>query len=185
MDTKPATVLKWPQFGVLLFSEMNGLFMKTGFLNASLRVLKMFTIGDTKDLKNPKTGSGTDGGESTWKYFQEMHEVLGGRPSIDPPLVVASFTAEGDPTAILEEIVGGPSTATTTAADGLSTSDAGPPTTTSASPPTPSPKKKKKKNNPVVDFLKNESEREQKRNKESEAKTERFLCLFEKMVDKM
>lgn len=114
-----------------------------------------------------------------------MHEVLGGRPSIDPPLVVASFTAEGDPTAILEEIVGGPSTATTTAADGLSTSDAGPPTTTSASPPTPSPKKKKKKNNPVVDFLKNESEREQKRNKESEAKTERFLCLFEKMVDKM
>lgn len=50
-----------------------------------------------QDLKTPKTGSGTDAGEvtaSTWQYFEEMHEVLGSRPSVDPPVVVSSFTEE-------------------------------------------------------------------------------------------
>ncbi|KAJ8349655.1 hypothetical protein SKAU_G00247850 [Synaphobranchus kaupii] len=87
------------------------------------------------ELKNPKTGSGTDGGEetaATWQYYQDMHEVLGGRPSIDPPLLVTSFTPD-DPTTILLA----------------------------------------------------ESEREQRRHEESEAKTERFLRLFEQMVEKI
>ncbi|KAJ8342330.1 hypothetical protein SKAU_G00322580 [Synaphobranchus kaupii] len=79
-----------------------------------------------KELKNPKTGSGTDGGEetaATWQYYQDMHEVLGGRPSIDPPLLVASFTPD-DPTTILLEIVDGPANSTTTSAmvDGFSSS---------------------------------------------------------------
>ncbi|KAL2096810.1 hypothetical protein ACEWY4_006017 [Coilia grayii] len=53
-----------------------------------------------KELKTPKTGSGTDAGEttaSTWQFFEEMHEVLGSRPSIDPPVVVASFAPDADP----------------------------------------------------------------------------------------
>lgn len=57
-----------------------------------------------QELKTPKTGSGTDGGEETaasWQYYQDMHEVLGGRPSIDPPLLVASFSPEEDPTSLL------------------------------------------------------------------------------------
>ncbi len=55
-----------------------------------------------------------------------------------------------------------------------------PSTSAMASPPTPSPKKRRKKKNPILDFLTEESNKE-----ESEAKTERFLGLFEKMVDKL
>ena len=50
-----------------------------------------------QDLRTPKTGSGTDGGEdtaATWQYFMNMHEVLGGRPYMDPPLLVASFSPD-------------------------------------------------------------------------------------------
>lgn len=39
-----------------------------------------------KDLKQPKSGSGTDSGEKTmsnWQYYEVMHAVLGGdQPSI-------------------------------------------------------------------------------------------------------
>lgn len=54
---------------------------------------------------------------------------------------------------------------------------------TPADPPGPYPRKKKI--NPALDFLKEESGKEQQRHEESEAKTDRFLTLFEKMVDKM
>lgn len=48
-----------------------------------------------------------------------------------------------------------------------------------ASPPTPSPsKKKRKKSNVILDFLREEGEKEQRRHEESEEKTERFLVLF-------
>lgn len=51
----------------------------------------------------PRTGSGTDSGEKTAStYYAEMHAILGGRPAIDPPVIVASFRpAEEDPTALL------------------------------------------------------------------------------------
>ncbi|KAF4116466.1 hypothetical protein G5714_003955 [Onychostoma macrolepis] len=55
-----------------------------------------------KELRTPKTGSGTDSGEvtaATWQFYEDMHEVLGARPSLDPPVVVASFYE--DPTPIL------------------------------------------------------------------------------------
>ncbi|CAL8311117.1 unnamed protein product [Gadus morhua 'NCC'] len=54
-----------------------------------------------KDLKSPKTGSGTDEGEVTaasWQFYDDMHEVLGSRPSIDPVVIVASFSE--DPTTL-------------------------------------------------------------------------------------
>lgn len=47
-----------------------------------------------------------------------------------------------------------------------------------------SPEKKEKKYI-VVEFLKEESESGQRRHEESEAKTECFLTLFERMVDEM
>ena len=53
-----------------------------------------------QDLRTPKTGSGTDSGEVTvanWQYFDAMHEVLGARPAIDPPVIVSSL----DPMTIL------------------------------------------------------------------------------------
>ncbi len=55
-----------------------------------------------QELRTPKTGSGTDSGEvtaATWQFYEDMHEVLGARPSLDPPVVVASFYE--DPTPIL------------------------------------------------------------------------------------
>ena len=58
-----------------------------------------------------------------------------------------------------------------------------PPTTPAA--PTPSPRKRKRGSNLILDYLKGESGKEQKRHEETEAKTERFLSLFEKLVDKM
>ncbi|XP_041943694.1 KH homology domain-containing protein 4-like [Alosa sapidissima] len=61
-----------------------------------------------KDLKQPKTGSGTDSGETTasnWRYYEAMHAVLGGRPAIDPPVIVASFKPAEDPTSLLMAIV--------------------------------------------------------------------------------
>ena len=54
-----------------------------------------------QDLRTPKTGSGAESGEvtvATWQYFDLMHEVLGARPAIDPPVLVSSIQ---DPMVIL------------------------------------------------------------------------------------
>src|SRR4029434_8655057 len=67
-----------------------------------------------------------------------------------------------------------------------SASSPGPPTTPIAPDPTTlSPRKKRMKTNPILEFLKQESAKQQKRHEETEAKTERFLSLFEKLVNKM
>ena len=53
-----------------------------------------------QELRTPKTGSGTDRGEvtaATWQFYEDMHEVLGARPSLDPPVVVASFNEDPTP----------------------------------------------------------------------------------------
>ncbi|CAL8406552.1 unnamed protein product [Arctogadus glacialis] len=47
-----------------------------------------------KDLRTPKTGSGTESGEvtvATWQYYDLMHKVLGARPAIYPPVLVSSI----------------------------------------------------------------------------------------------
>ncbi|KAK7133519.1 hypothetical protein R3I94_015411 [Phoxinus phoxinus] len=158
-----------------------------------------------KDLKTPKTGSGTENGEKTvsnWRYFEAMHAVLGGRPAIDPPVIVASFKPAEDPTVLLMAIVAPehealeedisepvptlhpttpvrPTTPTTTFPTTPATTR--PPTT----PATPSSCKRKRGNNLILDFLQAESVKEQERHKETEAQTERFLTLFERLVDKM
>ncbi|XP_060883028.1 uncharacterized protein LOC132954487 [Labrus mixtus] len=132
-----------------------------------------------KELKTPRTGSGTDAGEvtaATWQFLGDMHEVLGARPSMDPPVVVASF-GDADPTAILLEMV------ESTCSDTSGTSDSAASPMASPSPPTHSPPKKKK--NSLLNFLIEESAKEQKRHEESEAKTERFLGLFERLIEKI
>ena len=53
-------------------------------------------------LPGTKTVSGTDRGEvtaATWQFYEDKHEVLGARPSLDPPVVVAASFYE-DPTPI-------------------------------------------------------------------------------------
>ncbi|CAL9697565.1 unnamed protein product [Knipowitschia caucasica] len=152
-----------------------------------------------KMLKLPKTGSGTADGEQTasnWKFYEDMHAVLGGRPSIDPPVLVASFTQPG-PTELLMAIVEPPmeepdpssTTADTAPPTPMPATRAGPSTSSPPgpkAPTTPSPKKRARRvNNAVLEFFKQESVKEQKRHEETESKTERFLSLFEKLVEKM
>ncbi|KAG5277891.1 hypothetical protein AALO_G00092520 [Alosa alosa] len=50
-----------------------------------------------KDLKCPKTGVSTEGGEATaasWKWYTLMDEAIGGRPSVTPPVLIASSTRD-------------------------------------------------------------------------------------------
>lgn len=52
-----------------------------------------------QELKTGKSGAGTDAGEVTatnWQYFEDMHEVLGARPCMDPPLLVDAGAEEED-----------------------------------------------------------------------------------------
>ncbi|KAG9276118.1 hypothetical protein AMEX_G8389 [Astyanax mexicanus] len=49
------------------------------------------------ELKCPPSGSGTDNGEATaatWPWFSLMDEALGNRPSVTPPLLIASSNEE-------------------------------------------------------------------------------------------
>ncbi|KAJ7991277.1 hypothetical protein DPEC_G00295660 [Dallia pectoralis] len=138
------------------------------------------TVGE---LQTPKTGSGNGGGEvtaATWQFYEDMHEVLGARPSLDPPVVVASYYE--DPTPILE-FAEPASPASASALSPSALSPSAPSTSAMACPTTPSPLKKR--SNAILDFLTEESSKEQRRHEESEAKTDRFLALFEQMIEKM
>ncbi|CAL8371353.1 unnamed protein product [Arctogadus glacialis] len=98
-----------------------------------------------------------------------MHEVLGARPAIDPPVLVSSIQ---DPMVILMEMVEpytqAPPTAASTPVH----------RTTSIIPP-------RRRSKTVAGLLAEEALQEQRRNEESEAKTDRFLDLFERMVNKL
>uniref|UniRef100_A0A8C5AZF4 Ataxin 10 n=1 Tax=Gadus morhua TaxID=8049 RepID=A0A8C5AZF4_GADMO len=125
-----------------------------------------------KDLRTPKTGSGTESGEvtvATWQYYDLMHEVLGARPAIDPSVLVSSI--QEDPMVILMEIVEPCNQAPPTAAS------------TPVHPPTTSIMRRRSKT--VAELLAEEALQEQRRHEESEAKTDRFLDLFERMVNKL
>ncbi|KAL2095429.1 hypothetical protein ACEWY4_010148 [Coilia grayii] len=78
-----------------MFLEERGLVgrLTTGFLKKKWENLKQ----KYKDLKNPPTGVSTEGGEATaasWKWFNLMHEAIGDRPSVTPPVLI-STTAQG------------------------------------------------------------------------------------------
>ncbi|XP_065812636.1 NACHT, LRR and PYD domains-containing protein 5-like [Labrus bergylta] len=125
-------------------------------LDLSKKFVKIFQTPEK--LKTPRAGSGTDAGEvtaATWQFFGDMHEVLGARPSMDPPVVVASF-GDADPTAIHLEMV------ESTCSDTSGTSDSAASPMASPSPPTHSPPKK----NSLLNFLIKESAKEQKRHEE-------------------
>ncbi|XP_062414505.1 uncharacterized protein LOC134107119 [Pungitius pungitius] len=135
-----------------------------------------------KELRTPKTGSGTDQGEvtvATWQYYGDMHEVLGARPAMDPPVVVASFQPAEDPMTILMDIVE-PSTSelSTTAASWT-------PDTGTSTPAATSATTSRRRSNPIMEFMIEEALQEQRRHEESEAKSQRFLDLFERMIEKM
>ncbi|XP_057694500.1 uncharacterized protein LOC130917274 isoform X2 [Corythoichthys intestinalis] len=137
-----------------------------------------------KELKTPCSGGGTDEGQetaTTWQYYEDMHAVLGGRAAMDPPLLVDAC-AEGDTIIQSALNVAEPSTSD---APCTATVPAVPLSCQSRPPPSTSPSPKRRKSNPILDYLVHESEKEQKRHEEMEQRMDRFLALFERMVDKM
>ncbi|GAA6225132.1 uncharacterized protein LOC122971204 [Lates japonicus] len=59
-----------------------------------------------KELKAPRTGVSTEGGEATaanWKWFDAMDEVMGQRPLITPPNLITSSMAS---TSLLKRAAG-------------------------------------------------------------------------------
>ncbi|KAL3060453.1 hypothetical protein OYC64_014913 [Pagothenia borchgrevinki] len=146
-----------------------------------------------KELRTPATGTGTDQGEATaatWPWFSAMHEAIGGRPSIDPPILFDSCDKENPAPVAAVASDGSTSAAAAVQAweeeeeaqPGSSSLDVEP--STSATPPPG----KKKKEDALLDFVKAEAAREEERFKASqqvnEASTKRFLDLFEKLVNK-
>ncbi|XP_048046233.1 uncharacterized protein LOC125268186 [Megalobrama amblycephala] len=118
---------------------------------------KWENLKEYKELKCPPTGTETESGEATaasWPFFIPMDEAIGGRPSIAPPVLIASST---------QDEVAGPSTET--------------------SPP--AVRKKRKSKGCVLDFLVAKAAREEEREKAAAERSERFLSLFEKLVNKM
>ncbi|KAL2101894.1 hypothetical protein ACEWY4_003655 [Coilia grayii] len=173
-----------------------------------------------RKLRGPTTGSGTDEGEetaATWRYFEEMHAALGGKPAIDPPVLVypkkdpvpmlmamiePQFTSgnkdAGGGTASSTSAATSSSSSTTSAATSSSSSTTSAATTSSSSTsaattssssttPAAAPPCKRARSNAdvMLEFLKAEAAKEQRRYEQSEANTNRFLSLFEKLVDKI
>ncbi|KAI7814524.1 hypothetical protein IRJ41_021122 [Triplophysa rosa] len=150
------------------------------------------------ELRCPPTGTGTDDGEATaatWPWFSAMHEAIGGRPSIKPPILIDSCDAEvaicaavstdssSSPPASVsqrsveeEEVNSGHS-----ATNSLMQKDM--PLTSSD----PSPAKKRRLNR-VLDFLQQESKKVEERflatHELMVTTTNRFLDLFEQLIKK-
>ncbi|KAJ8386977.1 hypothetical protein AAFF_G00161540 [Aldrovandia affinis] len=91
-----------------------------------------------------------------------MDEPLGGRPSIQPPVLVASAWGGHSPAAAVAEPAAGPER-----------QELG---------PGPS---KRRRETPVLQFLKMEAEKAEERDRRDEQREERLLSLLEKIVDKM
>ncbi|KAG5275377.1 hypothetical protein AALO_G00119550 [Alosa alosa] len=88
-DEDTRALILWRAANVSLF---------TGRRNAAINGYENFIsekrLGG-KDLKCPKTGVSTEGGEATaasWKWYTLMDEAIGGRPSVTPPVLIASST---------------------------------------------------------------------------------------------
>nr|XP_055048146.1 uncharacterized protein LOC129433555 [Misgurnus anguillicaudatus] len=141
------------------------------------------------ELRTPKTGSGTDQGEvtvATWQYFGDMHEVLGARPAMDPPVVVASYQPGAeDPITILMDIVEPSTTSELSTTAASWTPDTGPSRMSTSTPAATSTTTSRRRSNPIMEFLTEEALQEKRRHEESEAKSQRFLDLFERKIEKM
>ncbi len=142
----------------------------------------------TQDLILPRSGSGTECGESTpatWPYFEEMHKAMGDRDSIKPlnPIATAVDTDDAEE---LDEAVGtsssGSSTSSvSTAVNQPRTPSPGP--STSADPLPGSSRPKTKRKNEVLEYLKEYGEMQQKRQRELDAREEEREKKKEEQMD--
>ncbi|KAK9976614.1 hypothetical protein ABG768_021819, partial [Culter alburnus] len=106
----------------------------------------------------PPTGVGTESGESTagtWKWFNLMDEAIGGRPSIQHPILIAdSVPKESEQQERRESGEARPA-------------------------------KKRLKTDPVLEFLEREAERTEERMRREDMREERLLSILERIVEKM
>ena len=120
-----------------------------------------------QELRKPPTGSGTESGEATagiWKWFSLMDEAIGGRPSIQPPCLIASAWGENPPV---------PASASPDSVDQESESESEP------APP------KRQRLDPVLELMERQEKRAEEREKREEAREERLLSLLKRIVEKM
>lgn len=90
-----------------------------------------------------------------------MHEAIGGRPSIQPPLLIASAsTSTTPPSSSIDLLERGDSEAT----------------------PLPA---KRQRRDPVLEFLDKEAERSEARQRRSEEREDKLMNLLERIVNKM
>ncbi|KAJ8345931.1 hypothetical protein SKAU_G00301240 [Synaphobranchus kaupii] len=164
-----------------------------------------------KELRNPTTGAGADRGETTaanWPWFAPMHEAVAGTPLIDIPALFDSCVA-ANPGHVADGASdgGGSSPPGSVAASrsqvwveevdedeeaqeeddpqpgsGSFTREDGEPSTSACPPP---PKRRRTSPGAVLEFLKEEAVREDERFRATQESTNRFLDLFERMVDKI
>ena len=142
-----------------------------------------------QDLKDPPTGKGVEAGSvtaATWKWYTEMDAALGGQDSVNAPLVVASnLTATSGGVVVRKDPASTPSTSQAEEEEAIR------------------PKRRRESREDVLDFLREQAERDEERNKEevkreeerekreeereraASHRAERYLSLFEKLVDKM
>ena len=119
----------------------------------------------------PPTGFGTEWGESTagtWKWFDLMDEALGGRPSIQPPILIASSEEDSIVPAVssLGSVPKDPEQQ-----DRRESGEAGP--------------AKRQRKDPVLEFLEREAERTEERMRKEDMREERLLSILKKIVEKM
>ncbi|XP_034552438.1 uncharacterized protein LOC117821960 [Notolabrus celidotus] len=129
-----------------------------------------------KELRDPPTGKGVEAGSvtaATWQWYGAMDAALQGQHSVNPPLVVASNL-----------------TATT---GGTVSTPASAPSAAEASVSQP-PRKRTRDREDLLAFMKEQAERDEQREREALAReeerqraaneqAERYLALFEKLLN--
>ncbi|CAM4732656.1 unnamed protein product [Leuciscus chuanchicus] len=174
-----AAVIAWRAANEALFtgrrnSSKNGWEV---FVNKSdLAITAKQAMKKWNNLKEKYKGKGVEAGgvtAATWQWYSQMDAALQGQHSISPPLVVSANL-----------------TATT---GGVVTSPSSAPPKERANPP---PRKRARVSEAILDFMKEQAEREEEREQEAVARVEarervasdraeRFFSLFERLVNKL
>ncbi|XP_029903834.1 uncharacterized protein LOC115356742 [Myripristis murdjan] len=125
-----------------------------------------------KDCKYPGTGEGVSGKPTaaTWPWFALMDEVLGQRPSIAPPVLIAS----------LPEDTPGPAAAVGQQEEEEDEEE--------EEEPVPGPRRKRSRDDELLELLREDMrqqrEAEERRERESRERMERLFSLLERLVDR-
>ncbi|XP_058854286.1 uncharacterized protein LOC131696491 isoform X1 [Acipenser ruthenus] len=125
-----------------------------------------------KELSNTTIGFESESKQNTaatWRWYFDMDEAFGNKTLISPPVLIASSTMEQP----------------TPPSPGSAASSSSACHSSSPELPRRTPKKRRRSSNEILDFLKEQAEKEDKREAEAQKRVDRFLELFTKLIDKM